>query len=421
MIDEDLRTPLQRQHLKRRLGLSSISALQVATFCVVSAAIGLVGWLSLNHDPLGGEPVVTVKMLPGDPVIIAAANEELPNAPKEGMVRVYGSGDAPIEMQSGVTTSSPSTTSKMTRIEGSAELTALDRQFAVPPDGVPEEDVIITGAIGASTPRAIRLTRAPIRRLVEKTPFGPLPKISGKLTPAKAYARPVNKKALSKSRGKIAIVIGGMGLSSEATGAAVRALPGPVTLAFAPYGQGLQRWIGKARRRGHEVLLQLPMEPFNYPAANPGPDPLLTTLHPEENLRRLKTYMGRFTGYTGVTNYMGAKFTSEPGALAPVLGELKQRGLTYLDDGTSGRSKTGEVGRRLNLRVARAHKVIDRVQDPVQIRANLEKLEKIALKRGIAVAVGSGLPETITEVSQWANTLADKGIALIPVSAVYGR
>ena len=421
MIDEDLRTPLQRQHLKRRLGLSSISALQVATFCVVSAAIGLVGWLSLNHDPLGGEPVVTVKMLPGNPVVIAAANEELPNAPQEGMVRIYGSGDAPIEMQAGVTTTSPNSTSKMTRIEGSAELTALDRQFAAPPEGAPEEDVIITGAIGASAPRDIRLRRAPIRRLVEKTPFGPLPKISGKLTPAKAYARPVNNEALAKARGKIAIVIGGMGLSSEATGKAVRALPGPVTLAFAPYGQGLQRWIGQARRRGHEVLLQLPMEPFNYPATNPGPNPLLTNLHPEENLRRLKTYMGRFTGYTGVTNYMGAKFTSVPGALAPVLGELKQRGLTYLDDGTSGRSKTTEVGRRLNLRVARAHKVIDRVQDPVRIRANLEKLEKIALKRGIAVAVGSGLPETITEVSQWANTLAEKGIALIPVSAVYER
>ena len=101
--------------------------------------------------------------------------------------------------------------------------------------------------------------------------------------------------------------------------------------------------------------------------------------------------------------------------------ELKQRGLTYLDDGTSGRSKTGEVGRRLNVRVARAHKVIDRVHDPVRIRANLEKLEAIALKKGIAVAVGSGLPETITEVSQWANTLAEKGIVLVPVSEVYAR
>ena len=421
MIDEDLRTPLQRQHLKSRLGLSALTGLRLATFCVIASAVGLVGWLSLNHDPLGGEPVVTVKMLPGDPVIIAAANTEREDPPEKGTVRVYGIGEEPVEMNAGVTTTDARTgSSRMTRIQGSSELTALDRQFAVPPEGVPEEDVILTGAIGRPA-KAVRLRRAPIRRLVEKTAFGPLPKVSGKLTPAKAYARPVDAKSLNKAKGKIAIVIGGMGLSSQSTNTAVRALPGPVTLAFAPYGKGLQRWINKARGRGHEILLQLPMEPFNYPATSPGRDPLLTSLQPEENLNRLKRYMGRFTGYTGVTNYMGAKFTSEAGALGPVMVELKRRGLTYLDDGTSGRSKTHELGQRLGLGVARAHRVIDRVPDPVQIRANLEKLEKIALKQGVAVAVGSGLPETITEVRQWANTLSEKGITLIPVSAVYGR
>ena len=76
---------------------------------------------------------------------------------------------------------------------------------------------------------------------------------------------------------------------------------------------------------------------------------------------------------------------------------------------------------RFQLGVARADTVIDRVSDPVAIRANLEKLEAVALKRGYAVAVGTGLPETITEVSQWANTLAEKGIGLIPVSALYAR
>ncbi|MCP5081321.1 MAG: divergent polysaccharide deacetylase family protein [Alphaproteobacteria bacterium] len=420
MIDDDLRTPLQRQHLKSRFGLSSVSALQAATFTVVALGVGLVGWLSLNNDPLGGEPVVTVQMLPSDPVLAAAATDLPENTPTKGTMRVYGSGDEPVELSSGVTTNSTDGISRMTRIQGSTELTALDRQFEVPPEGAPEEDVIITGAINTSPP-ALRLRRAPIKGLFERTSFGPLPKVSGKRTPAKAYARPVNRRQLNKSKGKIAIVIGGMGLSSESTKKAVRSLPGPVTLAFAPYGKGLQRWITKARRRGHEILLQLPMEPFNYPATSPGPNPLLTSLQPQENLNRLKHYMGRFTGYAGVTNYMGAKFTSEVASLGPVLGELKRRGLTYLDDGTSGRSKSEQVGKLFKLGVARADKMIDRSNDPVAIRANLEKLEKIALRKGTAVAVGTGLPETITEVSQWANTLAEKGIVLVPVSELYAR
>lgn len=94
---------------------------------------------------------------------------------------------------------------------------------------------------------------------------------------------------------------------------------------------------------------------------------------------------------------------------------------TKIFDGTSARSKSAEIGRQFSLGVARANAVIDRSPDSVRIRAALERLEKIALQKGVAIAVGTGLPETITEVSQWANTLADKNIVLIPVSAVYAR
>ncbi len=419
MLKDDLRMPLERRTLRDRLGLSAITPLRIAACTVLAGNLALFGWLGLNHDPLGGQPVVNIEMLPGDPVIIAAAQTEVETEPVEempekGTVRIFGDGDEPRKVSSGVKTIKVGSVSEVKRIEGSGELSALDRQFDEFPAGGPEEQ-IITGSIA----KAVRLRPAPLRKLVEKTAYGPLPKISGKLTPAKAYARPVKKQGGKKLLGKIAVVIGGMGISSEATGRAIARLPGPVSLAFAPYGAGLQRWIKKARRKGHEVLLQLPMEPFNYPATSPGPNPLLTSLQPAENLSRLKGFMGKFTGYTGVVNYMGARFTSDVGAIGPVLAELKRRGLTYLDDGSSSRSKAREIGRQFGLGVAEATAVIDFTQDPVRIRANLEKLERIALQKGVAIAVGSALPETITEVSQWANTLGEKRIGLIPVSAVY--
>ncbi|MEM7428649.1 MAG: divergent polysaccharide deacetylase family protein [Pseudomonadota bacterium] len=420
MLKDDLRMPLERRTLRDRLGLSAVTPLRIATCAVLAGNLALFGWLGLNHDPLGGEPVVTIKMLPGDPVLTAAAQskvetEPVEQKPEKGTVRVFGGGDEPRDVPSGVKTIKVGSTSKVTRIEGSGELSALDRQFGdLVPEG-PEEQVLHTGSIA----KAVRLRRAPLRKLVEKTVYGPLPKVSGSLTPAKAYARPVDKAQAKKLRGRIALVIGGMGISSEATRRAIARLPGPVSLAFAPYGAGMQRWIRKARRGGHEVLLQLPMEPFNYPATSPGPNPLLTSLQPAENLSRLKGFMGKFTGYTGVVNYMGARFTSDVGAFGPVLAELKRRGLTYLDDGTSARSKAREIGRQFGLGVAQAVSVIDHSPDPVRIRSNLERLEAIALQKGVAIAVGSALPGTITEVSQWANTLHEKGLGLIPVSAVY--
>src|SRR4029079_18687189 len=104
-----------------------------------------------------------------------------------------------------------------------------------------------------------------------------------------------------------------------------------------PWMRGLQgceggRWRDGgtiARADGHEVLLQIPLEPNNYPTENPGPHTLLTTLPPDENMKRLEWLMSRYTGYVGVTNLMGAKFEATQNALTPVLEEVKARGLLY--------------------------------------------------------------------------------------------
>ncbi|MDP1340887.1 divergent polysaccharide deacetylase family protein, partial [Klebsiella variicola] len=78
-----------------------------------------------------------------------------------------------------------------------------------------------------------------------------------------------------------------------ATAHAIETLPPEVTLSFAPYGPRLQEWIDKAREAGHEVLLELPMEPFGYPQNDPGPHTLLTGGNTAENISRLEWLMSR--------------------------------------------------------------------------------------------------------------------------------
>jgi len=48
--------------------------------------------------------------------------------------------------------------------------------------------------------------------------------------------------------------------------------------------------------------------------------------------------MSRFSGYAGVANFLGGKFTADERALTPVLREIAARGLFYVDDGTSARA-----------------------------------------------------------------------------------
>jgi len=252
--------------------------------------------------------------------------------------------------------------------------------------------------------------------LVEKGKNGLLPKI-GKdgRQPADVYARPFEDRY---NRPRIAIVIGGLGLSEGATRRAIERLPADVTLAFAPYGDGLQAWANRARGDGHETVLELPMEPFDYPDNDPGPFTLLTNVEAKTNLERLDWLLSRYVGYAGVTNYMGAKFTASDADYAAVAQALAGRGLLMLDDGSSGRSLTRRIAGETGLRARVADRILDTRPSRIAIEEALLELETIARKNGRAVGVGLAYPLTVEQVEAWAATLEGKGLVLAPLSAI---
>ena len=162
----------------------------------------------------------------------------------------------------------------------------------------------------------------------------------------------------------------------------------------------------------------MPMEPFEYPDNDPGPQTLLTTLLAEQNLDRLYWLMSRFQGYVGVVNVMGNRFTSSERALAPVLYEITKRGLIYLDDGASPRSLASQIAGANSLPFAKAEVVLDAMPTPANIDRALTRLEAIARERGFAVGIASAVPAAIERIAQWAKAAEDRGIVLVPISAV---
>lgn len=264
-----------------------------------------------------------------------------------------------------------------------------------------------------SAPAALDLASAPVAALTETGHYGPLPRIAADGTrPLDAYARPSGAAAGAT---RVAIVIGGVGIDADGSGQAI-ALPGPVTLALAPYGTSLKTTMAAARAAGHELLLQIPMEPYNYPATDPGPHTLTVDAGAAENIDRLHWLMSRVTNYVGVVNYMGARFTGEVDALEPVLAEIGRRGLLYLDDGSSPTSRVAQAAG--NTSVLRADVVLDADLTPSAIDKQLDQLTAIARQRGYAIATGSAFPATIDRVAAYARAAADRGITLVPVSSL---
>ena len=252
---------------------------------------------------------------------------------------------------------------------------------------------------------------APIAGLSQPGPNGPLPTIAtdGRV-PAQAYARPFR----SNGRPRVALIVGGLGLNAVTTRAAIERLPAEVTLSFVPYAEGLQGWIDLARAQGHEVMLEMPMEPTGYPDNDPGPHTLLASGQPADIQARMNWLLGRATGYFGVTNYMGDRFATSDTGMTAFMTILRQRGVAFLDDGSMNR-RPGAWAR------ASANRIIDEEQNPTAIVAQLNALEALAKGRGQALGTGFSYPVTVEAVARWTADMDARGLQLAPASAMTQR
>lgn len=393
----------------RPSGRKGLSALTAAVIAVVALLAGVVTWLALSGPPpktAGSPAAVTVKVtaLPAPAPAPASESKPAQPAPAEPAPAQPAATPAPQAAPAPEATPAPAPAAAPPTPAPAAE------KPAAPPPKAPSANV-------AALPRPAQgLAPAPDPSLIEPSHLGKLPRVAPDGRKAwQTYGRPFDA---NDQRPRIAIIIGNLGLSGAATEAAIQNLPGGVTLAFSPYARGLDQWIALARAAGHEVLLDLPMEPINFPANDPGPETLLTSLTADQNRTRLRTLLGRVTGYVGVVNHMGSRFTTSAPHLRPVLTELRDRGLMFVDSRSSLRSVAARTATEVQLPRVINNRFIDAEASRDAIDARLAEIERIARVSGYAVAIGQPFPVTLDRVGRWVRDLEDKGFALAPVTAM---
>lgn len=260
------------------------------------------------------------------------------------------------------------------------------------------------------------LVPAPDPALVEQSPQGPLPRIGDDGRVAwQVYARPFPP---GDPRPRVAVIVTGLGLSRDATQAAIQYLPAAVTLAFDPYAENLQEWVAGARHHGHEVLLGLPMESAEFPARDPGPRALVSAIGPADNLRRMNYLLSRMSGYVGVVSQMGSQLTVDEIQMGPMLDALGRRGLLYIDSGASRKTVAPDMAKQVGMPHAVADMKIDQDPSRAAITRRLTELEDLTRKNGMAVGLARPLPVTVERLVAWAAALEGRDIVLAPVSAV---
>jgi polysaccharide deacetylase 2 family uncharacterized protein YibQ len=267
------------------------------------------------------------------------------------------------------------------------------------------------------------LTPAPDVALIEAAPVGALPKVEvlsdgSTRQPWQVYARPFDA---PETKPRIAVMLTGLGLSAAPTEAAINKLPPDVTLSFSPYADKLGEWLQAARAGGHEVLIDLPLEPTNFPQHDPGPYSLLSTLTPSENVARLEWVLSRGVGYVGVVGEYGSKFATTAKNLLPMFEVLKKRGVMYVDAKATNDSVAGRVARDMGVPRAIDDRTIDEDGGRAAIDAKLAEIERLARTSGQALAFASPYPITIDRLLAWLPAAQQKGFAIAPVSAIANR
>lgn len=357
----------------------------VAGGAIAVALAAAAGLILLLGDPQGGEPRVEAMITLREPSVRPAPIQAA----------------APPQTAPSVAASSP--------LQRSAdELETASGVTVVRPAGSGPTDAVL---IRIPPPNAPRLAPAPDPRISETGRHGLMPKLGeGRVRALDVYARPEEP----GTGPRIAVVVTGLGVGQAATAGATARLPAAVSLAFLPYGGETERAAARARDAGHEIFLQLPMEPFDYPDSDPGPQTLLTALKGLENADRLAWALARFPGYVGVSNFMGSKLMADA-AFEPVLREIGARGLGFIDDGTGPKPASAPANKN-RTPIARAEIVLDATPRADAIDAALAQAEARARADGFVLVSASGSVLSVDRIVRWAKDLDARGLRLVPAS-----
>jgi len=383
---DDLSAPLGQQMARRerRFKLPFTVTQTLATLFGLFLLIFL-GFALFGDNPLGGEPIARLAL----------------RSPKQGDTKTEAAPAAK---------SAP----KQDAAKEQKTVTIIDGSSGA------RHDVVISGeaqdrpAGGDAAAVAVMMDGVD-QRLLERTRYGLIPVISDGRTPFTVYSAEADRARAAKMP-VVSIVIGGLGVGAAKTTDAIMKLPPAVTLAFTPYGSDPAKLAERARAQHHEIFLQIPMEPYDYPDNDPGPQTLLATLGPEQNLDRLYWHLGRLQGYAGIANFMGARFVATDAAMQPIMREAAKRGLGFFDDGAVPRSVAGALAASQAIPFVKGDVTIDAVPTSAEIDRALAKLESLAKDRGLAVGTSSALPISIERIGIWIKTLETHGIMLAPLT-----
>lgn len=271
-----------------------------------------------------------------------------------------------------------------------------------------KEKVELTNAAGITS-----------KDMFESTKYGDLPIISKNGANVFDYYK-ARKIDIDPNKPKIVLVMNTIGPSTKYLEEYLSKLPSVVTIASTPYAENLADFVAKINQKGHEVLINIPMEIDEL--HDPGPYALLANEPFENAMEKLHWCLGKAKGYIGISNYGPSPIMNLENDLKNILGEARKRGLMFFDNSSVNKSMAVDIAKKIDMQnIASSDIWIDCDLSKESINQNLSYLEKAAIKNKVAIGVAYAYPLSLEIITEWINTLESKGIALVPLSSTIGK
>lgn len=218
---------------------------------------------------------------------------------------------------------------------------------------------------------------------------------------------------------RVALIIDDVGSVRKAADAMLQA-PTRLTWAILPFTPHAAEYAEAARERGFEVILHLPLEPLDR-KNNPGPGLIKRDWTDEEILEQLEANLNQVPGAVGINNHMGSAGTADERLMDLIMGEIKARGLYFVDSMTTDRSVGEPLARRHQVRFKKRQVFIDNLPDLESKKKALRELIKIALSEGEAIGIGHVRNGTAEAIIEMIPEFEKAGIELVTVSELLDR
>lgn len=263
-------------------------------------------------------------------------------------------------------------------------------------------------------------TTLPLTDLIEeKAPYGALPIIrpSDGLRPFDAYRKTFPSNNLSKPL--IVLVMLDYGLSEQASKSVLDVFPENINFVLSNSAQKKTEWIQKAYDHGHEVWLDLAVEPENYPLNDRGTHTLLTSSSVEKNQDSLFHQLGSGAGYAGVFVSEKTPYFSSGADADFVANSVFERGLGLAinTQNIDRVVRTSAIAKKAPFYTGSMFTLTTSKQTDTLFRT----IENDARKNGFSIVLFYPFPTSQKFVLNWIGVLKASGFALAPLSVIAER